>query len=102
MIAMTRGLHIALSKEDERRLLACPELERPELVGDDFEESYPPEMTCETDKAWDAMHRAFNASLLTYDFDNSLQGVILGGAPLYAKGDYIISYKTAEDVKKIS
>jgi hypothetical protein len=99
---MTIGVLFALTLADEERLASCPENDRPDFIGNDIEETYSAEWSCDTDKAWDAIHRAFNDSLLTYDFENALQGVILGGVAAYSGTDYIISYKNAVEVNRIS
>ena len=98
---MTLGVHFALSKADERIVLEHDEEGLPELVTEDIEERYPVEWCCDTDRAWDAIHRAFNHSSLSYDFATPLQGVILGGKPLYAGDDFTISYKTIVEVRRI-
>jgi hypothetical protein len=100
-----RGVHFALSAGDERRLLACPTEERPSLIADDIEETYfeqAEDWICETDKAWDAIHRAFNSGDLDYEYRSPLHGVILGGEPLYSDDDYIISLKGGERVREIA
>jgi hypothetical protein len=102
---VARGVHFALTEIDERRLLDCPEAERVSLIGDDIENRYftgMQEWVCETDKAWDAIHRAFNDSALDYEYRSPLHGVILGGRPLYSGEDYIISYKDKERVREIA
>jgi hypothetical protein len=100
---VARGVHFALTDADERRLLDCAEAERVALISDDIESRYfesAPEWLCETDKAWDAIHRGFNNSELDYEYHQPLQGVILGGVPLYSGDDYIISYKDAKSVRE--
>ena len=102
---VARGVHFALTEIDERRLFDCPEAERVSLIGDDIENRYftgMQEWACETDKAWDAIHRAFNNSGLDYEYRSPLHGVILGGRPLYFGEDYIISYKDKKRVREIA
>ena len=102
---VARGVHFALTEIDERRLFDCPEAERVSLIGDDIENRYftgMQEWACETDKAWDAIHRAFNNSGLDYEYRSPLHGVILGGRPLYSGEDYIISYKDKKRVREIA
>jgi hypothetical protein len=102
---VARGVHFALTDIDERRLLDCPETERVALISNDIEERYFSRMRewlCETDKAWDAIHRAFNNSDLDYEYKSPLHGIILGGKPLYSGHDYIISYKDRQQTKEIS
>lgn len=102
---VARGVHFALTAEHEQRLGACPVEERPDFVSNDIEEAYfagSPDWLCETDKAWDAIHRAFNSSELNYEYRAPLQGVILGGEPLYFGNDYVISLKLGAQVQEIA
>ncbi len=102
---VARGVHFALTDSDGQRLLACPEAEIVALITDDIEERYfggLNEWLCQTDKAWDAIHRAFNSSELDYEYKSPLHGVILGGKPLYSGDDYIISYKDKQCVQEIA
>jgi hypothetical protein len=100
-----RGVHFALTAESEQRLRACPADERPNFIANDIEEAYfghAREWLCETDKAWDAIHRAFNSGDLGYHYRTPLEGVILGGEPLYFGDDYIISLKDGARVGEIA
>jgi hypothetical protein len=100
-----RGVHFALTTEDEQKLLACPAVERPVHIGNDIEEAYfthARDWLCQTDKAWDAIHRAFNSSELDYEYRSPLHGAILGGEPLYFGDDYIISLKSSDRVHEIA
>jgi len=100
-----RGVHFALGGADEAKLLAMStDDDRVEFVTDDIEERYfKTPFASETDKAWDAIHRCFDGGQLTYDADTPLKQVILGGTPLVPSDEpYIISYKSAEDVKAIA
>ncbi|MBS0243073.1 MAG: YfbM family protein [Proteobacteria bacterium] len=100
-----RGVHFALTTEDEQRLRACPLDDRARLISDEIEEQYfthAADWLCETDKAWDAIHRAFNASELDYEYRSPLHGVILGGERLYEGEGYVISLKDPAAVREIS
>jgi hypothetical protein len=100
-----RGVHFALSAEDEQELRACPADDRPALISSDIEDRYfepPRDWLCQTAKAWDAIHRALNASGLGYEYRSPLHGVILGGEPLNFKDNYIISLKSVERVCEIA
>jgi hypothetical protein len=99
---MTLGLHFALTKEDENLLLECEEPDRLEWIGSVLEERYERPWTCDSDKAWDAIHRAFNDSVLDYEVRTPLAGVILGGEPLYSETDYIISFKSSHLVEQVA
>jgi hypothetical protein len=101
------GVHFALSTDDAASLLSKQtDEERLTLIQEDIEERYfeePRTYIAESDKAWDAMHRAFSDGLLSYDGGQyPLNHVVLGGQPLYSQDDYIISLKTPEQVKDVA
>lgn len=101
------GVHFALSNDDVVALLSRPsDAERLTLVQEDIEERYfeePRVYIAQSDKAWDAMHRALSDGLLGYDGGQyPLNHVVLGGQPLYAQDDYIISLKTPDQVKDVA
>ena len=81
-----------------------------EYIQEEIEEVYfneKQEQMAELDKAWDAIHRAFcNSKLLFEDGEQPLSLVILDGKILYGdmdgEEDYIVSYKTPEQVKSVS
>jgi hypothetical protein len=98
-----RGMLFALTTDQEAELLR--------RVGDDgevlqyvqaIEQAWDEPWLCQTDKAWDAMHRALGDSRLTYTFDQPLQGVIMGGKLMYDGDDYIMSFKTAGQVRDVA
>lgn len=101
------GVHFALSADDAASLLSKPtDEERLTLIQEDIEERYfedPRTYIAESDKAWDAMHRALSDGLLTYDGGQyPLNHVVLGGQSLYGQDDYIISLKTPQQVKDVA
>lgn len=73
-----------------------------EFISDDVEERYVEPWFCDSDKAWDAIHRAFDAGQLTYEYRSPRHGIILGGLPLCYSEDYIVSYKSAAQVRDIA
>ncbi len=93
------GVHFALSDDDVAALLSkSSDRERLTLVQEDIEDRYfkePRTYIAQSDKAWDAMHRTLSDGLLSYDGgEYPLNHAVLGGQPLYAQSDYIISLKT--------
>jgi Domain of unknown function (DUF1877) len=97
-----RGRHFALTSHDEARILALAG--RDEIVmfiTDDIEARYEEPWYCDTDKSWDAMHRAFDNSQLTYEFASALHGIIIGGR-LSMREDFLISYKSTNQVQSIA
>lgn len=101
------GVHFALSPDDAARLLAlADDAARLDFVQEEIEERYledPGTYAAESDKAWDAMHRALADGLLSYDGGAyPLNHVVLGGRPLYGDEDYILSLKTPEQVRDVA
>jgi Domain of unknown function (DUF1877) len=99
---MTLGRHFALVSADEILLREVPDEDRADWIGNEIEERYLEPWFCDSDKAWDAIHRAFDNSALSYDASTPLKGVILGGEPLYFEGDYILSFKSPAYVRQIA
>ncbi len=99
------GVHIALDEQQANALIAGTEQERLELLAELelrlFEQQ--PDYVAETDKSWDALHRALSDGLLTYDGGAyPLNHVVLGGRVLYTQDDFIVSYKTPQQAKDIA
>lgn len=88
-----RGVHFALSDDDRANLLGA--------VGDDdallyviqeeIEEQWDRDWLCETDKAWDAIHRCLTDGTLADDDATPLHWCVLNGTQLYGGDDYIVS-----------
>lgn len=105
--AGVRGVHFALSNEDVSALRAIEnDVDRLSFLQEDIEERYlmrPRIYVAESDKAWDAIHRAFTKGYLSWGGgEYPLNHVVLGGESLYAGSDYIMSLKTPEQVAEIS
>jgi len=101
------GVHFALSSDDVAALLSkSNDEERLTFVQEEIEERYfeaPCTHIAQSDKAWDAMHRALSDGLLSYDGGHyPLSHVVLGGQPLYDEDDYIISLKTPDQVRDVA
>jgi hypothetical protein len=99
------GVHFALTPDVEKRLLAADgDDDVIEIVQALEEEGLdePPDV-CQTDKAWDAIHRCLADGQLTYDGGEfPLRAVILGGRQLVEEADYTVSYVPASDVPQIA
>lgn len=99
------GVHISLDAQEAGALEAASEADRVALASA-LEAKYlggEPLRAAESDKAWDAMHRALSDGELTYDGGTyPLSHVVLGGKALYSGDDFIISYKGPEQVKDIA
>ena len=98
-----RGVYFALTPEQEKRLLACrSDQELTDLVIEEIETQWDEEHLCETDKAWDAIHRVLGDGSLKPKRKTSLERVVLGGKSLYKGNDYIITYLSAAEVAELA
>jgi len=98
------GVHFALSTQDEARLLAA--------AGDDdavigiveqIEEGSFPGPHCDSDKAWDALHRCLTDGKLEYaNGSYPLRAAILGGRQLVEDAEYTVSYVSADQVRDVA
>ena len=101
---MSLGVHFALSTQDEARLLAA--------AGDDdavigiveqIEEVSFPGPHCDSDKAWDALHRCLTDGKLEYaNGSYPLRAAILGGRQLVEDAEYTVSYVSADQVRDVA
>lgn len=102
------GIHFALTKQEVAHLRSFPDdKSRLDYLENVIEEKYlepeKPEFAVDSDKAWDAMHRALTDGQFSWDGgEYPLNQVILTGELLYSKGDYIVSLKTAKAVRDIA
>jgi hypothetical protein len=101
------GVHFALSEAEVEHFRSLPsEQDRLDYLIEDLEETYfgeRKEYLAESDKAWDAMHRALTDGSLTWDDgEYPLNHVILAGELLYTEPDYIMSLKSPEQVRDIA
>jgi hypothetical protein len=101
------GVHFALTEKEAAHLRSLDdEQERLEHVQEEIEETYLGEhrdLTAESDKAWDAMHRALADGQLSWDGGQyPLNHTILAGEILYTESDYIMSLKTPQQVRDIA
>jgi len=101
------GVHFALSNADVEHLHSLPdERDRLTYVVEEVEKTYfadRKEYLAESDKAWDAMHRALADGELTWDGgEYPLNHVVLAGELLYTEPDYIMSLKSPDQVRDIA
>jgi len=102
------GVHFALSADDDKKLLSFrSEDDLMEYLEEELEETYfklwKEQWVAESDKAWDAIHRALTDG--EFDFDNGqypLSHCIAGGRQLYSGDDYIVAYKSSKEVADIA
>ena len=101
------GVHFALTEKEVTHLRSMEdEQDRLEHLQEVIEERYlnhDKEFAAESDKSWDAMHRALGDGQLSWDGgDYPLNHTVLGGELLYTDSDYIMSLKTPEQVRDIA
>jgi hypothetical protein len=101
------GVHFALTEDDVVALRAIgDEQERLAHLLEDIEEQYmaePCTYAGESDKAWDAMHRALADGHLSWDGGTyPLNHTVLAGELLYTGDDYIMSLKSPAQVKDVA
>lgn len=101
------GVHFAITQEEATKLKSIKsDSDRLEFLQEEIETTYfndHPELKAESDKAWDAMHRLLaDGELSYYDGPEPLRFTVIGGDPIYAESDYIMSLKTPEQVKQVS
>ena len=101
------GVHFALSSDEVQHLRSIPnDQDRLDHLKEVIEELYfekYPDFTAESDKAWDAMHRALGSGRLGW-FGGvyPLNHAVLCGESLYLPSDYIMSLKTPDQVRDIA
>jgi len=98
------GVHFALTDMDVATLLDLDDEGRLTYVREVLEERQlgGPD-AAESDKAWDAMHRVLADGELTLDGgEYPLSHVVLGGQSLYDGDDFLMTLKTAAEVKDIA
>lgn len=98
-----RGVHFAVTQEQESRLLEAEDDEEVMEIIEEIEEAWDKGFLEETDKAWDAIHRSLTDGTLS--FTNGLYPLtrcILGGRQLYKGEDYIVSFVTRDEVRDVA
>ena len=100
-----RGVHFALTLDQERKLLASAGDDSAvvELVHEEIEDAWDRDWLCETDKAWDAIHRCLTDGKLGLDNGRPpLNLVILGGKQFCASDDYYVCYVAKDMVPAVA
>jgi hypothetical protein len=101
------GVDFALTEQEVAHLRSLPDdpsrlhhlLEAIEVT---YFREYP-DWKAESDKSWDAMHRALADGKLTWDGgEYPLNHVVLAGELLYHQSDHIMSLKTPKQVRDIA
>jgi hypothetical protein len=101
------GVHFAITTQEVAALKSiADERQRLDHLKETIEESYfdeSPEFMAESDKAWDAIHRALADGKLSWDGGlYPLNHAVLAGELLYTNTDYIMSLKDPKQVRDIA
>jgi hypothetical protein len=101
------GVYYSLSEDEVRKLKSFQEdSDRLDHLQCEIEEAYfsdHEDRMAQSDKAWDAMHRTLSGGTLTYDTGPyPLRLAVIGGEPIYAEGDYIMSLKKPSEVRDVA
>lgn len=101
------GVHFSLSEEEARKLKSFSnDGDRLDYLQCEIEEKYfemHEDRLAQSDKAWDAMHRSLSDGELSYTSGPyPLRLAVIGGEPIYAEDDYIMSLKTPAEVKDVA
>lgn len=99
-----RGVFFAIEKSESKKLRKCKnDDELVEYIQENIEEEWDEEWLCETDKAWDAMHRCFaDGKLELFGGKPPLNSIIFGGEILNTEPDYYVSFKNNILAKEIA
>ncbi len=98
-----RGVHFAVTPDQEKQLLAAKsDRKLMELVGE-IEDTWERPFVCETDKAWNAIHRCLtDGTLLCVSGEYPLNHCICGGRQLIRGRNYTVSYVAPARVKDVA
>jgi hypothetical protein len=98
---MSLGVYFAIDAHTAERLLAAADDEAVAALVEEIEEEIAGVEHCDTDKAWDAIHRSLTDGYLGYDNGTyPLNAVILGGRHLYEGDDHIVTLLGPEQVRE--
>src|SRR6516165_1028870 len=98
-----RGVHFAVTPAQEKALLTAKSDRKLMELVEGIEEAWEEPFVCETDKAWDAIHRCLTDGTLLYvSGEYPLNHCICGGRQLFRGRDYTVSYVAASQVKDVA
>src|SRR5262245_43767166 len=104
MSAMSaRGVHFAVTATQEKALLAAKSDRKVMALVEEIEEAWEEPFVCETDAAWDAIHRCLTDGTLLYVSGKyPLNHCVCGGRQLFRGRDYTVAYVSARQVKDVA
>lgn len=98
-----RGVLFAINNETADALLAASDDDALMSIVEEIEEAWEQSFVAETDKAWDAIHRALSDGSLEADGgEPPLNRAILGGKHLHEGDDYIVALVSAAEVPLVA
>jgi len=98
-----RGVHFAIGQQTVDALLAASDDEERRAIVEAVEEAWEQPFTAETDKAWDAIHRALGDGSLDPKAGSApLNQAIFGGTSLHEGDDYIIVLVPRDEVPAVA
>jgi hypothetical protein len=109
-----RGVHFALTREEEAKLLALPPGdERIEYIQEEIEQRWDEPNLAESDKAWDHIHRVltgyppeggmgFDPERIPLFGTEGQRLAVLGGVSLHPGEDYIVTFVPADKVPLVA
>lgn len=98
-----RGVYFALDQADAQRVscAAGDDDALVEILQEEIEERWDQDWLCETDKAWDAIHRCLAGGRLGSD-GSTRSKCVLGGRQLHAGADYIVNFLEPDEVRAVA
>jgi Domain of unknown function (DUF1877) len=99
-----RGVFFALKDAQEAALIATRDDAEVRAFVADVEAAWDLDWLCETDKAWDAMHRCLGDGTLRLDQRDGwpLPLTVLGGGHHYEGEEYLVAHVRADDVVAVA
>jgi Domain of unknown function (DUF1877) len=98
-----RGVFFALTSAQETALIATRDDHEVQAFVEDVEGAWDKPWLCETDKAWDAMHRCLGDGTLGCGRRASaLDMAVLGGGHHYEGEEYVVAHVRANEVAQVS
>ncbi|WP_345694853.1 YfbM family protein [Kitasatospora terrestris] len=100
---MTLGVHFAIDATTAGRLLAAADDGQVVALVEEIEEEAVGVGHCDTDKAWDAIHRSLTDGCLGFENGSyPLNAAVLGGVPLHEGDDWIVCLLTPDQVRDVA
>lgn len=99
-----RGVHFAITDDDLSALRSADSDDTVMEVIQIIEERWEKDegFICESDKAWDAIHRCFSDGSLAFEGGSEpLRLCVLGGEQLYEGDDYIVTLVTRDRLRPL-